>query len=155
MKGMRITRDASSSSSSESEGEEKSGEASYRSVRETSAQKRNRENDPNRTPIKQNEVVDLVSVRYKRKPRQQGGGDGNATSSLGESIVSAAAMLAALPGTTALQTAVKDIQKRFTGKVTAVEMMKCIDFLQKDPSWAMVYNGCGDEIKWLYVNRWI
>ncbi|KAK3398600.1 hypothetical protein B0T20DRAFT_213125 [Sordaria brevicollis] len=60
-----------------------------------------------------------------------------------------------MPGELAFQTAVEDIQKRYSGKLAAEEMMSVMDFLEANPMSAVKYNSCGtEELKWLYVQRW-
>ncbi|KAJ4403720.1 hypothetical protein N0V85_005034 [Neurospora sp. IMI 360204] len=51
-------------------------------------------------------------------------------------------------------TAIHDIQKRYSGKFSAEEMMRVLDFLGGNHIEAVKYNGCGAELKWLYVQRW-
>lgn len=59
-----------------------------------------------------------------------------------------------LPGATDLQTAIKDIQTRYSSKVSTEEMMRVLDFLGGNLIEAAKYNVCGAELKWLYVQRW-
>lgn len=54
----------------------------------------------------------------------------------------------------ALNTAIHDIQKRYSGKFSAEEMMRVLDHLEANQSGAVKYNGCGAELKWPYVQRW-
>jgi membrane-associated HD superfamily phosphohydrolase len=59
-----------------------------------------------------------------------------------------------LLGATDFQTAIHDIQKRYSAKLSAEEMMRVLDFLGGNLIEAVKYNGCGTELKWLYVQRW-
>ncbi|EGO59431.1 hypothetical protein NEUTE1DRAFT_79532 [Neurospora tetrasperma FGSC 2508] len=59
-----------------------------------------------------------------------------------------------LPGAADLQTAIRDIQRRYSPKISAEEMMRVLDFLGENLIEAVKYNGCGTELKWLYVQRW-
>ena len=59
-----------------------------------------------------------------------------------------------MPGELAFQTAIEDVQKRYGGKLSAEEVMRVLDFLGANLMEAVKYNGCGAELKWLYVQRW-
>lgn len=59
-----------------------------------------------------------------------------------------------LPGAADLQTAIRDIQRRYSPKISAEEMMRVLDFLGENLIETVKYNGCGTELKWLYVQRW-
>ncbi|KAK3398897.1 hypothetical protein B0T20DRAFT_479633 [Sordaria brevicollis] len=54
----------------------------------------------------------------------------------------------------AFHSAIRDIQKRFSGKFSAEELMRVLDHLEANQAGAVKYNGCGAELKWLYVQRW-
>ncbi|KAK3954013.1 hypothetical protein QBC32DRAFT_337417 [Pseudoneurospora amorphoporcata] len=122
-------------------------------VRETTVQKRNRETDPNRTPVAVN-YEDAVSVRSRRTPRPSIAAASSIIDKLGESLVSAANLLASLPGAADFQKAAIDINKRFADKLTAEEMMTVIDYMERRPMRAVKYNSVIEEVKWLYVQKW-
>ncbi|KAK3946984.1 hypothetical protein QBC32DRAFT_355962 [Pseudoneurospora amorphoporcata] len=153
--------DGDGSDNGRDEGEEVQVEqeevGSTRKRRETPTQREARLTDPDRTPL--HNVEDPISVKYKRTPRivnsTTSRGDGD-EERLSQSMLMAAAVLAApeLPGAAAFQKAVEDISKRFTGKITGEEMMRVLDFLEANPMTAVKYNGCGNEMRWMYVNKW-
>lgn len=59
-----------------------------------------------------------------------------------------------LPGASAFQAAIQDIQRRYSAKMSAEEIMRVMDHLEANLVEAVKYNGCGAELKWLYVQRW-
>jgi hypothetical protein len=59
-----------------------------------------------------------------------------------------------LPGASDFQNAMHDIQKRYSAKLSAEEMMRVMDFLGGNLMDAVKYLACSNELRWLYVQRW-
>ncbi|KAK3954743.1 hypothetical protein QBC32DRAFT_335324 [Pseudoneurospora amorphoporcata] len=141
---------SNSSSDSDREGDDDGGDeggevqveqekvGSTRKRRETPVQREARLTDPDRTPL--HDVEDPVSVKYKRTPRKVNSTAGRSNSD--EERLSQ------------WMKAVEDISKRFIGKITGEKMMRVLDFLEANPMTVVKYNGCGNEMRWMYVNKW-
>ncbi len=59
-----------------------------------------------------------------------------------------------LPGADDLDTAVDDLQRRLTAKVTDRELVNCLDCLHKNPIGVVIDNILGDLVKLLFIDRW-
>ncbi|EAQ91722.1 predicted protein [Chaetomium globosum CBS 148.51] len=119
----------------------------------TSAQQHRIRTDPNLTPTRGStpSTVD-VPVRHSSHRRDRERDSSILAASFKDSITILAAPR--LAGADDVALATEDIQKLFADKVDGSELLNYIDYLQRNPMSAVMWNKLSLALKRLYIDRW-